>query len=187
MVPGSGTKFTIVFTVKRLKWRYLDRKHGEERDVAYAFSFPVRSKQRKTLLEGLHNKGDWQHNLTVLKEGNFEIVTWKTAFCEVRHRKLPTMSVMQCSRGLNSGDMQCREWKEERQRIKSAVWESSSGVQTIIHSVLQDHGTSHLRSDDDLFIWRCIICKKGPWTLSAQINWTKNERTGTVCVGRQGD
>lgn len=33
--------------------RHLERKHCDEKDVAHAFSFPVGSKERKTLLEGL--------------------------------------------------------------------------------------------------------------------------------------
>lgn len=57
--------------------RHLQRKHEDEDDVAHAFSFPVGSKERKVLLETLRNKGNWQHNLKVLEEGNGEIVTWK--------------------------------------------------------------------------------------------------------------
>ena len=44
---------------------------------AHAFSFSPGSKQRKKLLESLLNKGDWQHNIKVLEEGNGEIVTWR--------------------------------------------------------------------------------------------------------------
>ncbi|KAE8292685.1 hypothetical protein D5F01_LYC07774 [Larimichthys crocea] len=57
--------------------RHLQRKHKDEDDVAHAISFPVGSKERKVLLETLRNKGNWQHNLKVLEEGNGEIVTWK--------------------------------------------------------------------------------------------------------------
>lgn len=57
--------------------RHLERKHIEVKDVAYAFSFPLRSKERKTLLEQLRNKGDFKHNTEVLEKGRGQIVTWK--------------------------------------------------------------------------------------------------------------
>ena len=57
--------------------RHLERKHMEMKDVAYAFSFPLGSKDRKGLLEQLQNKGDFKHNTKVLEEGKGELVTWK--------------------------------------------------------------------------------------------------------------
>ncbi|KAJ4920845.1 hypothetical protein JOQ06_022243, partial [Pogonophryne albipinna] len=48
--------------------RHLERKHMEMKDVAYAFSFPLGSKDRKGLLEQLRNKGDFKHNTKVLEE-----------------------------------------------------------------------------------------------------------------------
>lgn len=45
--------------------------------MAYAFSFPLRSEERKTLLEQLRNKGDFKHNTEVLEKGRGQIVTWK--------------------------------------------------------------------------------------------------------------
>jgi hypothetical protein len=70
--------YCLYCTKSNLKMaRHLQRKHSNETDVARAFSFPPGSKQRKTLLESLRNKGDWQHNSKVLEEGNGEIVTWR--------------------------------------------------------------------------------------------------------------
>lgn len=49
----------------------------EIKDVAYAFSFPVRSKEREVLLDQLHNRGDFKHNAKVLEKGRGQLVTWK--------------------------------------------------------------------------------------------------------------
>ncbi|KAL1005187.1 hypothetical protein UPYG_G00055690 [Umbra pygmaea] len=57
--------------------RHLERQHGHEVDVARACSFPKGSKKRSALLEELRNKGDYQHNILVLKEGKGQIVTWR--------------------------------------------------------------------------------------------------------------
>ena len=54
MGNDHGTKGTTVFTVPLSKIaRHLERKHIEIKDVAYAFSFPVKSKERKILLDQL--------------------------------------------------------------------------------------------------------------------------------------
>jgi len=122
MVPESGTKSITVCSVKRLNLkiaRHLERKHGMECDVAYAFSFPVGSKQRKTLIEGLRNKGDWQHNHMVFKEGNGEIVVWKRPSV-----KADVESYLPCQHcyamfkraELWRHEKSCRERKEERQK-----------------------------------------------------------------------
>lgn len=57
--------------------RHLEGKHIDIKDVAYAFSFPLGSKERKVLLEQLRNKGDFKHNSEVLEKGTGQIVTWK--------------------------------------------------------------------------------------------------------------
>lgn len=49
----------------------------ELKDVAFAFSFPEGSKERKVLLEQLRNKGDFKHNAKVLEKGPGELVIWK--------------------------------------------------------------------------------------------------------------
>ncbi|XP_054869079.1 uncharacterized protein LOC129349540 [Amphiprion ocellaris] len=156
--------------------RHLERKHGDECDVAYAFSFPVGSKQRKIRLEGLRNKGDWQHNLSVLEEGYGEIVTWKQPSAKVDIEKyLPCQHcyAMFKRTELWRHEKSCRERKKERHKGKRArvqkssshlipIRESCNGVQTIIHSMLQDHVTSHIRSDEMICAYGdALFAKKG--------------------------
>ncbi|XP_077094610.1 uncharacterized protein LOC143746582 isoform X1 [Siphateles boraxobius] len=76
---------------------------------------------------------------------------------------------MQCSRGLNSGDM--RSHVENGKRKGKRVQKSSShllplksgqGVQKIIHSMQQDHVTSHIRSDEMICAYGdALFAKKG--------------------------
>lgn len=156
--------------------RHLERKHSDEQDVARAFSFPVGSKERHRLLEGLRNKGDWQHNLSVFKEGHGEIVTWKQP-----SEKVDIESYLPCQHcyalfrrtELWRHDKSCRERKEERHKGKRArvqkssshlipVRESCDGVQNIIHSMLQDHVTAHIRSDEMICAYGdALFAKKG--------------------------
>lgn len=149
--------------------RHLERKHSMERDVAYAFSFPVGSKLRKILIEGLRNKGDWQHNHMVFEEGNGEIVVWKRPSV-----KADVESYLPCqhcySMFKRRHEKSCRERKEERQKGKRVQKSSShllplksgQGVQKIIHSMLQDHVTSHIRSDEMICAYGdALFAKKG--------------------------
>lgn len=153
--------------------RHLQRKHSMERDVAYAFSFPVGSKQRKILIEGLRNKGDWQHNRMVFEEGNGEIVVWKRP-----SEKADIESYLPCQHcyamfkrtELWRHEKSCRERKEERQKGKRVQKSSShllplksgQGVQKIIHSMQQDHVTSHIRSDEMICAYGdALFAKKG--------------------------
>lgn len=130
MVEGPGTKpITGLYCKKsNLKMaRQLQRKHIEETDVAYAFSFPFGSKQRKTLLESLRNKGDWQHNLKVLEEGNGELVTWKKP-----SKKASVKDYLPCQHCYAM-------FKRTEQKASSQllpIMESSEGIQTVIHSML---------------------------------------------------
>ncbi|XP_048847978.1 uncharacterized protein LOC125718284 isoform X3 [Brienomyrus brachyistius] len=57
--------------------RHLERWHSNEADVAHALSFRKGSNSRRKLLEQLRSKGDYCHNIRVLKEGCGELVTWK--------------------------------------------------------------------------------------------------------------
>ncbi|XP_052409507.1 uncharacterized protein LOC127955914 isoform X3 [Carassius gibelio] len=182
-VKRSGTKdgarvwdkvhYCVVCETAQLKIaRHLERKHIMERDVAYAFSFPVGSKQRKILIEGLRNKGDWKHNRMVFEEGNGEIVVWKRP-----SEKADIESYLPCQhcyamfkrtklwRHLKS----CREQNEERKNGKRVQKSSShllprkSGqVQKIIHSMKQDHVSSHIRSDEMICVYGdALLAKKG--------------------------
>ncbi|KAM7393552.1 hypothetical protein PAMP_020415 [Pampus punctatissimus] len=148
--------------------RHLQRKHEDEADVAHAFSFPVGSKERKVLLETLRNKGNWQHNLKVLEEGNGEIVTWKRP-----SEKTPVNDYLPCQHcyamfkrtELWRHEKACRAKKGDtkrgkRGRIQKAssqlipIMKSSDGIQNLIHTMLQDKVTSQIRSDT-------MICKYG--------------------------
>ncbi|KAI4789657.1 hypothetical protein KUCAC02_035110 [Chaenocephalus aceratus] len=149
--------------------RHLQRKHSDETDVAYAFSFQTGSKKRKTLLESLRNKGDWQHNSEVLQKGHGEIVTWKQP-----SEKTSVKDYLPCQHcyamfkrtELWRHEKSCRDRTEEREkgkrrRVQKAssqllpnLVESSEGIQNLIHNMLQDNVTSHIRSDE-------MICTYG--------------------------
>ncbi|KAG9275033.1 hypothetical protein AMEX_G9507, partial [Astyanax mexicanus] len=57
--------------------RHLERAHHTELDVARAVSFPKGSKQRRLHLELLRNKGNFVHNVEVLKSGDGKLVPRK--------------------------------------------------------------------------------------------------------------
>ncbi|XP_058255761.1 uncharacterized protein si:ch211-266o15.1 isoform X2 [Hemibagrus wyckioides] len=57
--------------------RHLERMHSNETDVAYALSFPKKSKRRHMLLEQLRKKGNYKHNIEVIRNGNGDIVMQK--------------------------------------------------------------------------------------------------------------
>ncbi|XP_049319649.1 uncharacterized protein si:ch211-266o15.1 isoform X3 [Astyanax mexicanus] len=54
--------------------RHLLMRHKNEPQVAQALSIPKGSKERLLLLGQLRNKGNYQHNIDVIREGNGEIV-----------------------------------------------------------------------------------------------------------------
>ncbi|XP_053733868.1 uncharacterized protein LOC128766343 [Synchiropus splendidus] len=55
--------------------RHLKRTHSKEKEVALAMSYPPSSKQSRQMFEALRRKGNYYHNIEVLKEGKGEIVT----------------------------------------------------------------------------------------------------------------
>lgn len=71
--------------------RHLERKHSNEADVAYALSFPKRSKRRHMLLEQLRKKGNYQHNIEVIQNGIGDIVMQKRT-----KRKRSAMDYLPC-------------------------------------------------------------------------------------------
>ncbi|XP_059900285.1 uncharacterized protein LOC132451691 isoform X2 [Gadus macrocephalus] len=161
--------YCLYCTKSNLKMaRHLQRKHSNETDVARAFSFRPGSKQRKTLLESLRNKGDWQHNIKVLEEGNGEIVTWRQPT-----EKASVQDYLPCEHcyamfkrtelwrhGRSCGERNRETEKGKRRRVQKAssqllpIMESAGGVTKVIHTMLQDNVTSHIRSDE-------MICKYG--------------------------
>ncbi|XP_061074219.1 uncharacterized protein LOC133108596 [Conger conger] len=58
--------------------RHLEMKHAKEADVALALDFPKGSRRRSMLLEQIRSRGDFHHNVEVLKQGAGELVTWKS-------------------------------------------------------------------------------------------------------------
>ncbi|XP_053093359.1 uncharacterized protein si:ch211-266o15.1 isoform X3 [Pangasianodon hypophthalmus] len=71
--------------------RHLEQMHSNETDVAYALSFPKRSKRRHMLLEQLRKKGNYQHNIEVIRNGNGDIVMQKQT-----KRKRSAMEYLPC-------------------------------------------------------------------------------------------
>ncbi|XP_054863262.1 uncharacterized protein LOC111580683 isoform X2 [Amphiprion ocellaris] len=151
--------------------RHLQRKHMDLKDVAYAFSFPSGSKERKVLLEQLRNKGDFKHNVKVLEKGKGELVTWKQP-----SEKASVQDYLPCSfcfgmfakKDLwrHRASCKCKELymkedtKNTRGRVQShaarllPIAASSNGCQDIINNMRQDDVSFHIRSDP-------LICRYG--------------------------
>ncbi|XP_034413445.1 uncharacterized protein LOC117747990 isoform X2 [Cyclopterus lumpus] len=57
--------------------RHLLTKHAEQQEVAAASELPTGSKQRHLLLEHLRCRGNYMHNIEVIRQGTGEIVPWR--------------------------------------------------------------------------------------------------------------
>ncbi|XP_073722744.1 uncharacterized protein [Misgurnus anguillicaudatus] len=152
--------------------RHLERKHMDVKDVAYAFSFSLGSKQRKSLLEQLRNKGDFKHNSKVLEKGRGQIVTWKQPSDKASvkdYLPCPYCFGMFKRKDLWRHQSSCRtrkscvtdeKTKNRRSRIQSRaasllpIAASSDGCQSIINQMRQDDVSFHIRSDS-------LICNYG--------------------------
>ncbi|KAI7789871.1 hypothetical protein IRJ41_021112, partial [Triplophysa rosa] len=152
--------------------RHLERKHIEVRDVAYAFSFPLGSKQRKSLLEQLRNKGDFKHNRKVLEKGRGQIVTWKQPSEQASvkdYLPCPYCFGMFKKNDLWRHQSSCRtkktcaadeKVKNRRGRVQSRAAcllptsASSDGCQAVINNMRHDDVSFHIRKDS-------LICKYG--------------------------
>ncbi|KAL1272198.1 hypothetical protein QQF64_028060 [Cirrhinus molitorella] len=152
--------------------RHLERKHMEVKDVAYAFSFPLGSKERKILLEQLRNKGDFKHNTKVLDKGRGQIVTWKQPSDKASikdYLPCPYCFGMFKKHDLWRHQSSCKtkkscvtdeQKKTGRVRVQSRaasllpISASSGGCQSIINNMRQDDVSFHIRSDS-------LICKYG--------------------------
>ncbi|XP_026195542.1 uncharacterized protein LOC113148187 isoform X2 [Anabas testudineus] len=151
--------------------RHLQRKHTEIKDVAYAFSFPLGSSERKVLLEQLRNKGDFKHNAKVLKKGRGELVTWKQPSEKASPQDyLPCRHCfgMFAKRDLWRHQSSCKCKKmcvaddnvKSRSSVQSSavrllpIAASSSGCQNIINNMRQDGVALYIRTDS-------LICKYG--------------------------
>ncbi|XP_041841692.1 uncharacterized protein LOC121640119 isoform X4 [Melanotaenia boesemani] len=66
--------------------RHLLRKHGDEQEVVAASTLPPGSKQRHLLLEHLRCRGNYLHNIEVIRQGSGEIIPWRQPSEEVDAR-----------------------------------------------------------------------------------------------------
>lgn len=115
--------------------RHLERIHSNETDVAYALSFPKRSKRRHMLLEKLRKKGNYQHNIEVIRNGNGDLVMQKQT-----KRKRSVMEYLPCQyclafflrEGLEKHEYTCR-----RKMISQSCFESLDQLDTKHESCFQ--------------------------------------------------
>lgn len=151
--------------------RHLQRKHIDIKDVAYAFSFPLGSQERKVLLEQLRNKGDFKHNTKVLEKGSGELITWKQPSDKTSAKDYlpcPFCFGMFSKKDLWRHQSSCRSKKscvtEDKKNTRGRVQGrasrllpisvTSNGCQEIINNMRQDDVSFHVRSDS-------LICKYG--------------------------
>ncbi|XP_071401664.1 uncharacterized protein [Centroberyx affinis] len=66
--------------------RHLLRKHRDQQEVAQASSLPTGCRQRHLLLESLRCRGNYLHNIEVIRQGSGEIVPWRQPSEEVDAR-----------------------------------------------------------------------------------------------------
>ncbi|XP_051251814.1 uncharacterized protein LOC127361326 isoform X2 [Dicentrarchus labrax] len=66
--------------------RHLLRKHADQQEVATASTLPTGSRQRHLLLEHLRCRGNYMHNIEVIRQGSGEIVPWRQPSEEVDAR-----------------------------------------------------------------------------------------------------
>lgn len=157
MVDRPGIKPITVYTAKRPISRW--------QDIYKVY----------TVMKSLRNKGNWQHNLEVLEDGNGEIVTWKqpSKGASVKD-ELPCQHFYAIfkRKELWRHTTSCRDKKGKTVQGKRPVQEASSqilpikdlseGVQKIIHCMMQDHVTSHIRGDEIICTYgNALFAKKG--------------------------
>ncbi|KAG7456743.1 hypothetical protein MATL_G00239180 [Megalops atlanticus] len=148
--------------------RHLERKHSKEIDVAQALSFPKGSKRRSMLLEKLRNKGDYYHNVNVLKEGTGEFVTWRQPSASVAANEY--LPCQHCFGFFVKNDLWrhqgvCKFKTKTKGTSKNRVQSVSSellplpnenigGCKEILHKMQQDEVSLHAKHDP-------LICKFG--------------------------
>ncbi|XP_072232410.1 uncharacterized protein [Leuresthes tenuis] len=66
--------------------RHLLRKHTDEQEVVAASTLPPGSKKRHLLLEHLRCRGNYLHNIEVIRQGSGEIIPWRQPSEEVDAR-----------------------------------------------------------------------------------------------------
>ncbi|KAG9342390.1 hypothetical protein JZ751_016390 [Albula glossodonta] len=142
--------------------RHLERKHLHEPDVAHALSYPKGSKRRAVLLEKLRNKGDYYHNVEVLKNGGGELVTWRQPAAGADPNDyLPCQLCLGffIKSELWKHEATCRLKTESlkskaRKRVQAASSRlvpvpssATQGCQEIIHNLHQDEVAFHIKND----------------------------------------
>lgn len=148
--------------------RHLSQKHAKETDVAHALGFRKGSKKRLLVLEQIRKKGNYQHNVEVLKSGSGELITCK------RPTKDHSVGMYLPCQYCLAFYMRHELWKHERhckmktndnpvclKRTASSklvpLQGSVSGeLEEAIHSMKQDKVLQHIRED-------ATICKYGAW------------------------
>ncbi|XP_037396315.1 uncharacterized protein LOC119263848 isoform X1 [Pygocentrus nattereri] len=148
--------------------RHLERKHGEETEVAQALSFPKGSKRRAALLEEIRNKGDFEHNIDVLENGDGQLITWRQPKANASPNNY--LPCPQCwgffvKTDLWKHEISCRVRQaknlKKTKRIQSCASRLvpvsssvSSGCKDVLHSMHQDEISICVRNDP-------LICKFG--------------------------
>ncbi|XP_059896821.1 M-phase phosphoprotein 8 isoform X2 [Gadus macrocephalus] len=165
--------------------RHLERTHSNETEVTHAMHFPKDSKIKHTLLDQIRNKGDYEHNCSVLQSGEGEIVTKKNMnnamlsdrdylpcqHCLAFHRKTDLWKHERaCKR---KGD-QRSDIGTKRFRVQSAASRLlpmseflTGGCEEIIDIMHQDEISHHVRNDP-------LICKYGN-ALSAKHDYDRSQ------------
>lgn len=143
--------------------RHLSQKHAKEMDVAHALTFRMGSKKRLLLFEQLRKKGNYQHNVEVLKNGSGELITCKRATKD--HSVGVYLPCQYCLAFYIRHDL----WRHEKRckvrtnfclkRTASSMLLPLQGgvsgdLEEAIHSMKQDSVLNHIRADT-------LICKYG--------------------------
>lgn len=150
--------------------RHLENKHAKEIEVAQALAEPKGSPARRVLLDHLRNKGNYHHNIDVLRKRNGEIVTvrqptkqtsWKDYLpCQHCHGFLKKKKLWKHNKVCFKNADRISVTKK-RNRIQAVASQSipsdpsiSVGCKKIIQHMHQDEVAFEVRTDP-------LICKYG--------------------------
>ncbi|XP_026054801.1 uncharacterized protein LOC113040760 [Carassius auratus] len=148
--------------------RHLERSHSNETEVAKAFSFPKRSKERRILLEQLRNQGNYYHNIKVLETGRGEIITWRqpTEDADISEfLPCPDCLAFFMKKDLWKHSKTCRGQRDVKrsrgERVRSAAVcliptpaQCSAGISSLLQAMRQDEISETIMKDS-------LICLYG--------------------------
>ncbi|XP_076843861.1 uncharacterized protein LOC143488824 isoform X1 [Brachyhypopomus gauderio] len=145
--------------------RHLESKHAKEKDVTHALSFPKGSKTRKLLLKQLRNKGNYEHNIEVIQNGNGEIIPLKRPKKDRSlndYEPCPHCLGFFASHVLWQHQRSCKmkngKDAPRKRRCRGATFALhetlSVGCQDVVRHMRDDDISKHLRNDS-------LICKFG--------------------------